>query len=249
MGGSVGTMVGRWFAIGDLKCLSFCGGAAALSVFFGFPVVSAVFVLEFPHPGSFQYHEYLPWTVWASVVSTFLSHRLTGRTLKCDPLKTGVTCLSYNLSLGDSSCSILWSLGYGLISAGLAIAIIWFVKTMKAGLEKIEKFDAAKACIGGLAIGLLAIVCPQTLFWGEFQLQVALHSSAVGASVPVPWISEHVVGTSLVPVTRTAFDYLQLAFAKTLSISICLGVGMHGGILFPVMFVAAAISRAFFSFG
>jgi len=42
------------------RCLSFCGGAATLAIFWGFPIACAFFVLEIPHPNGYEHFELLP---------------------------------------------------------------------------------------------------------------------------------------------------------------------------------------------
>lgn len=250
-----GSAMGSWLASQlsvdpeSTRCMSLCGGAATLAVFFGFPIVSAFFVLEMPHSNGYEYFEILPAALWASIVSTYTGRFLTGIKMKCDPSKTGFTCFSYKVPTSMSDIRIHTAVIYGLVAAAVAICIVFVIKKASSLVqtlkEKLGVPPQVLLCIAGLFIGCIGMVIPQTFFWGEMLLQVSL--DADNGVYPVPWISEHILKGSVIPLTHVGpAAFFLIAFGKVLTISACLGAGMCGGLLFPVMVVANGVSRILF---
>lgn len=78
------------------------------------------------------------------------------------------------------------------------------------------------ATLGGLSIGLIALVYPQTLFFGEKEIETIVDTGAgFGAAM-----------------------LLAIALAKMLAVSCTLHSGFRGGFIFPLFYIGAAVGLA-----
>ena len=78
------------------------------------------------------------------------------------------------------------------------------------------------AALGGLAIGLIAFVYPQPLFFSEEQIHTVIETGAALGAVSL----------------------LLIAFAKIFAISFTLHSGFLGGFIFPLFFIGANVGLA-----
>ena len=84
----------------------------------------------------------------------------------------------------------------------------------------------------GLGAGLLALRYPQSLFWGEQSLQMAID----GVSAP-----EALLYPVALQGPRAAAPFgLGLGAAKLAAIALAAGAGCPGGVIFPLFFAAGA---------
>lgn len=252
IGAAMGSLVAVHFRedADTSRCLNLCGGAACLSNLFGFPIVSAFIVLEWPHRNGVEYFEYLPPVIWSSCVSHFFGHLLSGMPVKCDPSSTSLSCFSYDKLPMIGIAHIPIACGYGVVAALIALTIIASVKALRPLVDNLKTRYAVSApvsmCLGGFLLGLVGVLYPQSIFWGKFQIQ-ALLSLSSGDEYPVPWIASEMLDFALVPAVHLfRWHYLQLAVAKMVTIIICLSSGFVGGVTFPSMLVGAFMSRFLF---
>ncbi|NUN63207.1 chloride channel protein [Pseudanabaena biceps] len=212
--------VGGWIAsklalsIRTTRILTFCGMAAALGAFFGAPLGGALFALELPHRRGLEYYEALiPATL--SAILSFVVFRLT----------TGLSIGGmYHFSSIPSLTLINLAEGFvlGAIGAAVAALFVLIFWTVGAIAHRLEHQTILLATLGGLAIGLIALVFPQTLFFGEREIETIIEAGST-------------LGVTML---------LLIGLAKMLAISCTLHSGFRGGFIFPLFYIGAAVGLA-----
>lgn len=212
--------VGGWIAsklalsIRTTRILTFCGMAAALGAFFGAPLGGALFALELPHRRGLEYYEALiPATL--SAILSFVVFRLT----------TGLSIGGmYHFSSIPPLTLINLAEGFvlGAIGAAVAALFVLIFWTVGAIAHHLEHQTILLATLGGLAIGLIALVFPQTLFFGEREIETIIETGST-------------FGVTML---------LLIGLAKMLAISCTLHSGFRGGFIFPLFYIGAAVGLA-----
>jgi H+/Cl- antiporter ClcA len=198
----------------DLRVLTFCGMSAALGAFFGAPLGGALFALEIPHRRGLEYYEALVPAVLSAILSFFVFCLNTGLTIGGMYHFPAVTALTMtDLYLG----ALL-----GAVGAATALLFVLIFRVVGYFCHFIEHHTIALATLGGLSIGLIAMVFPQTLFFGEQEIQTVFDTGAT-------------LGVTML---------LAIGVAKMLAISCTLHSGFRGGFIFPLFYVGAAIGLA-----
>ncbi|MBC7970782.1 MAG: chloride channel protein, partial [Verrucomicrobia bacterium] len=198
----------------NMRVLTFCGMSAALGAFFGAPLGGALFALELPHRRGLEYYEALIPAVLSAILSFFVFRFNTGLTIggmyhfEAIPELTLMT-LVYGLLLGAT----------GALVAVIFVVLFRFVGKL---LHRLEHHTILLATLGGLAIGLLALAVPQTLFFGEKEIQTLVETGA----------------------TLGLTTLLVIGFAKMLAISVTLHSGFRGGFIFPLFYLGTAFGSA-----
>lgn len=198
----------------DLRVLTFCGMSSALGAFFGAPLGGALFALELPHRRGLEYYEALIPAVLSAVLSFFIFRLNTGLTIGGMYHFPGVPVLTLtDLCLGGL---------LGAVGAATALLFVLIFRVIGYFTHFIEHQTIALATLGGLSIGLIATVYPQTLFFGEQQIQTVFDTGAT-------------LGVAML---------LAIGVAKMFAISCTLHSGFRGGFIFPLFYVGAAIGLA-----
>lgn len=209
--GSFGSWLGEKLNldVASVRVLTFCGMSAALGAFFGAPIGAALFALEIPHRRGLEYYE----AVAPAVVSAILSFA-TFR------LNTGITIggfYHFEAVPELQPINLLQGLLLGVVGAAVAVLFIAIFKAVGRLLEPLEHDLILLATLGGLMIGLIAVVYPQTLFFSEEQIHTVIEAGA----------------------TLGAGTLLAIALAKMFAISFTLHSGFLGGFIFPLFFIGA----------
>ena len=198
----------------NTRVLTFCGMSAALGAFFGAPLGGALFALELPHRRGLEYYEALIPAVLSAILSFFVFRFNTGLTIGGMYHFEAIPELT------------LMNLGHGLLlgAIGALIAVIFVVLFRFIGsvLKRLEHYTILLATLGGLAIGLLALAVPQTLFFGEKEIQTIVETGAT-------------LGLAML---------LVIGFTKMLAISVTLHSGFRGGFIFPLFYLGATFGCA-----
>ena len=198
----------------DLRVLTFCGMSAALGAFFGAPLGGALFALEIPHRRGLEYYEALIPAVLSAVLSFFVFRLNTGLT---------IGGMYHFPAVPTLAMSDLWLGGLlGVVGAATALLFVLIFRVVGYFTHFIEHHTIALATLGGLAIGLIAMVFPQTLFFGEKEIQTVFDTGAT-------------LGVGML---------LAIGVAKMLAISCTLHSGFRGGFIFPLFYIGAAIGLA-----
>jgi H+/Cl- antiporter ClcA len=193
----------------NTRVLTFCGMSAALGAFFGAPLGGALFALEIPHRRGLEYYEALIPAVLSAILSFFVFRFNTGLTIGGMYHFPAIPELTL-LHLGQGFL-------LGVLGALVAILFVWLFRGIGALVKTVEHHTILLATMGGLAIGLIALAVPQTLFFGEKEIQEIIQT---GSALGLPML-------------------LVIGFTKMLAIGFTLHSGFRGGFIFPLFYLGA----------
>jgi CIC family chloride channel protein len=203
--------LGRAFALrrADQRVMVGCGAAAAISGAFGAPLAGAFYAFELVI-GGYTPASLTPVGV-AAVAGYFFTH--------------GFGALSLGVSIGPVGDVVGHDLALAALLGGLAalfgILIMRCVALCETGLVKTGLWPPLRPALGGLAVGLLALVTPRVMSSGHG----ALHFS----------------GLVSMPLQIIAGVFVLKALASIAS----LGSGFRGGLFFATLFMGALGGRLF----
>ncbi len=212
--------IGGWMAqrlgltLRTTRIFTFCGMAAALGAFFGAPLGGALFALEIPHRRGLEYYEALIPATLAAILSFVVFRLTTGLSIGGMYHFTSIPALTLiNLAEG----AVL-----GAIGAAVAALFVLVFRTVGWLTRPLEHRTILLATLGGLSIGLIALVFPQTLFFGEREIETIIETGST-------------FGVTML---------LLIGLAKMLAISCTLHSGFRGGFIFPLFYIGAAVGLA-----
>jgi chloride channel protein, CIC family len=197
--------LGRGFHLrrADQRIMVGCGAAAAIAGAFGAPLAGAFYAFELVI-GGYTPASLTPVGV-AAVAGYFVAHGFTEFSL-------GVSVGPVGDILGrDLAISAL----LGILAALFGIGIMRGVTLCETLLAKTAIWPPLRPALGGLAVGLLALLTPQVM------------SSGHGAV--------HFAGFVSIPMTVIATMFILKAIASIIS----LGSGFRGGLFFAALFLGA----------
>jgi chloride channel protein, CIC family len=203
--------LGRGFHLrrADQRIMVGCGAAAAISGAFGAPLAGAFYAFELVI-GGYTSASLTPVGV-AAVAGYFVTH--------------GFQELSLGISVGPVGDVVGRDLAVaallGVLAALFGILIMRGVALCEAGLAKTRLWPPLRPALGGLGVGMLALLTPQVMSSGHG----ALHFSGL-VSMPLQIIAG--------------------VFAlKALASIISLGSGFRGGLFFATLFMGALGGRLY----
>jgi chloride channel protein, CIC family len=203
--------LGRGFHLrrADQRLMVGCGAAAAIAGAFGAPLAGAFYAFELVLGG------YTPAGLTAvgvaSVIGYFIAHKFA-------PMSLGVGVEAMGDVLGrDLSIAVL----LGVLAALFGIAIMRGVGLFEMLLSKSRLWQPLRPAIGGLGVGLLALLTPEVMSSGHG----ALHFSGI-VSMPLTFI-------------------LMVFVLKTIASVVSLGTGFRGGLFFATLLLGAIGGRLF----
>ncbi|MEM9541195.1 MAG: chloride channel protein [Cyanobacteria bacterium P01_E01_bin.42] len=216
--------LGSWLAeklkltVKEMRILTFCGMGAALAAFFGDPVGGPLFALEIPHRRGIEYYEAIIPATIAGICSFGIFRWGTG-------LNVGGI---YNFGRFEVLPALTWinlleGAALGIIGALAGILFIGMFRIMGMLIQKVKHRHILLAVLGGLGIGWLAVLYPQTLFFSEQQIETQLLAQSVS------------LGT---------LTLLGICLAKMLAICFTIHGGFRGGFIFPLFFTGASLGLA-----
>lgn len=198
----------------SIRVMTFCGMSAALGAFFGAPLGGALFALEIPHRRGLEYYEALIPAVLSAILSFCVFRLNTGLTIGGIYHFTAIPKLS------------LINLAEGALLGGVGAFVAFLFVLFFRSIGHLSKFVANRrillATLGGLSIGIIAYFFPQTLFFGEKEIDTIVETGA----------------------TFGVMMLVVIAVAKMLAISCTLHSGFRGGFIFPLFYIGAAIGLA-----
>lgn len=192
------------------RMLTACGAAAGLATAYHTPLSAAVFVAEVVF-GALAVQRLMP-LLLASVAGTMVSQWHGG----LEPLYTG---LHIGPDLLQQPHLLLAAAGIGLI-AGVSGAVFMRANTLaRNGFQHVPGGPVARLALGGLLVGLLAVVVPEVVGNGYYTIQTILRNEPLSVAV---W---------------------GVLLAKLVATVVSMGSGAVGGVFTPSMFVGAALGQ------
>jgi CIC family chloride channel protein len=215
IGSSLGSTIGQFFKIPSkrLKTLVGCGAAAGIAAAFNAPIAGALFAVEIILM-DFAVAQFSP-IVISAVMATVISHHFEGNLVAFS-----VRAYEYSSPYEIGFYFILGALA-GLVSY-LFIKVLYYFEDYFDNKLKMPEYT--KPVIGGLGIGLIALLYPQVMGVGYDTINQALNETMI-------W---HVA--------------LILVFVKIFATSLTLGSGGSGGIFAPSLFMGAVLGYFFGDF-
>ena len=201
----IAASLGRGFHLRrvDQRIMVGCGAAAAIAGAFGAPLAGAFYAFELVI-GGYTPASLTPVGV-AAVAGYFVAH--------------GFTVLSLGVGVGPVGDvlgrDLVVAALLGILAALFGIAIMRGVALCEALLAKTRLWPPLRPALGGLCVGLLALITPQVM------------SSGHGAL--------HFAGFVSIPLSVLATIFLLKALASVIS----LGSGFRGGLFFATLFMGA----------
>jgi H+/Cl- antiporter ClcA len=125
---------------------------------------------------------------------------------------------------------VLEEIAIGAAGAAAGLLLIAVFRTIDRAFRPLDRAPVVKAVLGGVGIGLVALVAGQeTLFSGESELESLL---------------QH-------PASKSVAMLLLIVAGKIVALSLCMATGFRGGRIFPVVFIGGtlgiAVNQAFTS--
>lgn len=239
------------------EILTYAGAAGALTAFMGIPLAGPIFALELTRASSGMTSaakDTLGPAVAASAGALLLLRGfLQGSSLIGGHFSYGaIEALSGRAAMATS---LLCGAGGALLGTGfhkfvhILKDILW-----KQGPNKNETKrstfvtrEVMVKTIIGIFVGLLSMMYPQTMFWGEGSLQCVVDGHKTPFAATKHGLSNALTGSALVDSTlpfQSSAAAAQVGLAKLVSISLACAGKFPGGIIFPLFFAAAPIAHS-----
>ena len=218
--GSLGSWLGDrlHLSIKSIRILTFCGMSAALGAFFGAPIGGALFALEIPHRRGLEYYEALIPAVIAGIFSFGMFRFGTGLEVG------GIYRFDLFAELPPLTyLNMFEGIALGLIGGLAGVLFVAIFRAIGWCINKIEEKHIVLGLLGGLGIGWVAVLFPQTLFFSEEQIQTEVIEAGIGLGV---------------------VTLLCITVAKMFAISFTIHGGFRGGFIFPLFFTGANLGLA-----
>lgn len=193
----------------DLRVLVGCGAAGAIAAAFNAPLTGAFYAFELII-GTYTIVSLTP-VVVSALVSTQIARLLAGSDFLIDVGEFG------SVMPADYVPALL----LGAVCAGVGILIMQGVAAIEELARRSSIATPLRPALGGIVVGLLALITPQVLSAGHGALHLNL-----GRDVAIPVL----LGL-----------FLLKAFASAISI----GSGFRGGLFFASLFMGALLGKLF----
>jgi CIC family chloride channel protein len=208
----VASLVGRArnFPVAQRRQLVACGAAAGIASAYNAPIAGSFFVAEIIL-GTVAVESLGP-LILAAVVATFTAQVLHGG---------GPIYKSPGFTLHNYYWEILFLSLMGLVSGLLAPVYLRFLRTIERLFSKLLIAPPAKLALGGVIVGLLAMISPDVCGNGQGLLNTLFRQN---------WFSDEILAILLLKVVATAATF---------------GSGAVGGVFTPTLFIGAAFGMLY----
>lgn len=211
----LGASLGSWFAQcmqltpGSRKTLLACGVAGAISASFSAPLAGVVFAHEVIL-GRFESKSILPIVISSVIASTVARIHEFDNMIFILPEIVAPSYWEY----------FLFAL-LGVIGGGLAVVFMAMMHHFIEFSRRLPLSEITKAALGGVLLGAIVLIFPQTFGLGEHIIRDALRLEITGEVL------------------------VLLVLAKLLATSISFAAGFSGGVFGPALFLGAMLGTAF----
>lgn len=214
VGSGVASRLGMAFRLrrGDMRTLVACGSAGAISAAFGAPLTGAFYAFELILG---TYTPFVLAPVGAAAVCGVLVSKAFGASGEF------MQQMVLNSALSDTDMGLLLLLG--IICALFGIRLMRAVSAIEKICGRIGMPRTFQPALGGLIVGVLALVTPQVLSSGHTGLSELFGPSAAPSDV-----------------------ILITLLLKAAASAVSLGTGFRGGLFFASLFIGGMIGRSFF---
>jgi H+/Cl- antiporter ClcA len=207
---------------------------------------SLLYSLEINNRFGIEYYEHTVEAIFSGTVCVCVFRALTG--LPIGPIwRIGIDETTGELAnhlLGDSTPALVTvGAGIGLLGAAVAAGFASFHKVVmgyfkSAGLMERNK-AVQRAWMGSSIMLVIAVLIPQSMFWGELEFQtIATASPAI--ALPHVFPTHGLIGFEM----NSLSTALILGVAKMVAISFTVAAGFRGGFIFPFFLAGAAFGKA-----
>ena len=205
LAGGIASRLGLAFRLrrADLRVLVGCGAAGGIAGAFGAPLAGAFYAFELII-GGYSPNTLAPVAV-ASLLGYLVAHALT-------PEEIGLVAPE---KFAIATHDLLIAVTIGLLAAALGILLMRGVALCESLFQRVRMRVALRTAVGGLVVGLLAILAPQVM------------SSGHGAL--------HLSGMMRLPLATLALFFALKIIASIVS----LGSGFRGGMFFSSLLIGA----------
>ena len=211
IGSAVASRLGASFRLrrNDLRVLVGCGAAAAIGSAFNAPLTGAFYAFELII-GTYSIGTLAP-VVVASILAIAVVRLILG------------DIGGYSLSIPTTIAPIDYIpvLGLAVLCALVGIAIMRSVTLTEDLFRRSRVPNWLRPAVGGLVVGLLALITPQVLSAGHGALHVG-----IDAQYPLGYIA-------------------MLVVLKSVASAVSLGSGFRGGLFFASLFLGAMLGKLF----
>jgi CIC family chloride channel protein len=235
-GGSIGreggvtqlsaTLASKWGQIAHwppyrLRLLVGCGAASGIAAAYNAPIAGAVFA-ALVVLGNFSMNLFAP-LVFASVVATMVSRSFFG-------IKPWYSVPPFEFT---SIMQLPWFLLLGVLAGALGAAFLVLLHRSENLFQKLKAPIYVRLAVGGLLVGLIALVFPQV--WGNGYVVTNHILQDPARLLRTPFLGE---------------EYLLLMLgglflAKLLATLATVGSGAVGGVFTPTLFLGASLGATF----
>lgn len=228
IGGAVGSALGRLFALTEeqKRALIAGGAAAGIAASFNAPVGGMLFAVEVII-GGFRLR-YLQVIVVASVVASVTAREIVGEGLIYNPPP---------YRLGRPADLWLYAL-VGLAAVLVGLALSRGEHAVAAAVERLRLWPPLRTALGGLGVGIVALLLPEVLGTGDDLPPVR---GAVTEPIAAMLSGEFATAHDVDPGLTAAGLLLALLIAKLLTSCLSIGTGSAVGSFSPSIFLGAAL--------
>jgi CIC family chloride channel protein len=214
IGGAVASRAGRAFMLrrSDLRLMVGCGAAAAIAAAFDSPLTGAFYAFELVI-GTYTLATLAP------VVVAAIASVLTVQLIPFGANLHGGYEMHAVMSIRP--IDYIAVLGLSLVSAGAGVLIMYAATMAEALFRRTSIPHWLRPCVGGLCVGLLALITPEVLGAGHGALQKELD-----ATNPLWWLT-------------------IVLILKSIASAISIGSGFRGGLFFASLFLGSVLGNLF----
>ena len=206
--------IGSWYATvtgrtgAERRLLLLVGMAAGIAAIFRSPVGAALFAIEVLYADM----EFESGALLLAMLASVVAYALNGFFVGWRPLfrVPGHLTLPHPL---DNGWYVVLGVGAGVVAA--VIPVVFY--GVRDGFRWLKLRPELKPALGGLLMGLLALVCPQVIGGGYGWMQEAIDGRLAAATL------------------------VALVFAKPVAMSLTISSGGSGGVFAPSLFVGAML--------